>query len=146
MNKVLRRNPPGSYWVISVLLLIWNGMGVTAYLTQAFSNYESLSASYPAEEVAIMQSMPAWATAGFAVAVFTGLLGVIALLARKGIARWLFILSLIGVFVQHSWTFGMSGLVDIVGAERMIMPLIVVVICVFQIWYAGIGIKRGWIR
>ncbi|QLC21198.1 hypothetical protein HFP51_02750 [Parasphingopyxis sp. CP4] len=146
MNKVLRRNPPGSFWVISVLLLVWNGMGVAAYLSQAFSSYESLAASYPAEEVAIMQSMPAWATAGFAVAVFAGFLGVIALLARKGIARWLFILSLIGVIAQHSWTFGMSGLVDIVGPERMIMPLIVVVICIFQIWYAGTGIKRGWIR
>jgi hypothetical protein len=121
-------------------------MGVAAYLSQAFSNYESLAASYPAEEVAIMQSMPAWATAGFAVAVFAGLLGVFALLARKGIARWLFILSLIGVIAQHSWTFGMSGLVDIVGPERMIMPLIVVIICVFQIWYTGTGIKRGWIR
>ena len=146
MNKVLRRNPPGSFWVISVLLLVWNGMGVAAYLAQAFADPETLAASYPPAEVAIMQSTPAWATAAFAVAVFAGLLGVIALLARKGIARWLFILSLIGVIVQHSWTFGMSGLLDIVGAERMIMPLIVVVICVFQIWYAGIGIKRGWIR
>ena len=146
MNTVLRRDPPGSFWVIAVLLLVWNGMGVAAYLSQAFSNYESLAASYPAEEVAIMQSMPAWATAGFAVAVFAGLLGVFALLARKGIARWLFILSLIGVIAQHSWTFGMSGLVDIVGPERMIMPLIVVIICIFQIWYTGTGIKRGWIR
>ena len=146
MNTVLRRDPPGSFWVISVLLLIWNGMGAAAYVTLAYSTDESLAASYPPAELAIMQSTPAWVTAAFAVAVFAGLLGAIALLARKSIARWLFILSLVGVIAQHSWTFGMSGLLDIVGVERMIMPLIVVVICVFQIWYAGTGIKRGWVR
>ncbi|MEO1168277.1 MAG: hypothetical protein AAFW97_06170 [Pseudomonadota bacterium] len=146
MNKVLARKPPGSFWAISILLLIWNVMGVFAYLSQVNTSDEQLAQTYPAAEIAILSSAPGWVTGAFALAVFAGLSGVIALLARKSWSRWLFVISLIAVLVQHFWTFFLSGLLDIVGLERVIMPFVVVILCIFQVWYAGYGTGRGWLR
>ncbi|MGP1353040.1 MAG: hypothetical protein ACTS1Z_06930 [Parasphingopyxis sp.] len=146
MNKVLARKPPGSFWVISILLLIWNVMGVAVYVAQVTTSDEQLAQTYTAEEVVIFSSAPGWVTGAFAIAVFAGLSGVIALLARKSWAKWLFVISLIAVLVQHFWTFFLSGLLDIIGLERVIMPLVVVALCAFQIWYADQGTKRGWLR
>ncbi|WP_299326485.1 hypothetical protein [Parasphingopyxis sp.] len=146
MNKVLARKPPGSFWAISILLLIWNGMGVFAYLAQATADSDQLAQNYPPEEIAIIASMPGWVTGAFAIAVFAGLSGVIALLAKKSWARLMFGISLIAVLAQHFWTFFLSGLLDIVGLDRAIMPIIVVLICIFQIWYANQSTKRGWLR
>lgn len=146
MNNVLNRKPPGSFWAISILLLIWNAMGVFAYLTQVSTSSEQLAETYPAAEIAILSSAPTWVTAAFAIAVFVGLSGVLALLARKSWARLLFIVSLLAVLAQHFWTFALSGLLDIVGPERLIMPIVVVIICIFQIWYARNATNRGWLR
>jgi hypothetical protein len=145
VNKVLNRNPPGSFWVLSILMLIWNGIGCFQYLVLTSATDEQL-ATMSAAELAIFQSTPAWVTGAFAIAVFGALIGTIALLARKSWARILFVISLIAVFVQHIWTFFLSGYLDIMPATVMIFPLLVIVIGVFEIWYAGQATKRGWLR
>lgn len=37
MNHSTRTKPPIWFWIISVIALIWNLMGVMAYLGQAYS-------------------------------------------------------------------------------------------------------------
>ena len=146
MNNVLSRKPPGSFWVISILMLLWNGIGCFQYIVLTTATDEQLAANMSAAEISIFQSTPAWVTGAFAIAVFGGLTAAIALLARKSWARILFGISLIGVFVQHSWTFLLSGYLDIMPATAAIGPSLVVVIGIFEIWYAGNAIKRGWLR
>ena len=146
MNNVLNTRPPGWFWIVSAILLIWNIMGVGAYLMLKMASVDDLAESYSTAQLEIMATTPIWATGAFAIAVFSGLLGAILLLMRKGIARLFFIISLIAVLVQHFWTFLLSGYLDVVGFSAVIMPLLVVVICVFQIWLSGKGIARGWLR
>lgn len=101
---------------------------------------------YSEAELAVAQSTPAWATGAFAIAVFAGLIGALALLARKGWSRLMFIVSLVAVVIQHVWTFFLSGYLDIMPATAAIGPIVVIVVGIFEVWYSGNGIRRGWLR
>jgi hypothetical protein len=53
--------------------------------------------SLPETHRAIIEGRPVWATAGFALGVFGGVLGCVLLLFRKSAALYVFILSLLGI-------------------------------------------------
>ncbi|MFT7034167.1 MAG: hypothetical protein ACJA2S_002677 [Cyclobacteriaceae bacterium] len=129
-------NKPGTaFWIISVIALIWNLMGVFAYLAQAFMTDE-MKALLPETEREMYDNKPAWATAAFAIAVFAGLIGAIGLLMRKGWTAALFILSLIGILAHQVYIFFISGFMNGANASQMIMPLLVTVIGFFLVWYS----------
>ena len=133
--------PPVSFWIISVLALIWNGLGVMAYLTRAFATDEMI-ASLPEEQQAeFLIDYPAWYTAAFALAVFCGALGALGLLLKKKWAKPLFVLSAIAAIVQHAYLF---ATVDMSGMA-ILMPIMVVVVCIFLIYYSNTAIKKGYL-
>ena len=101
MTNYLRK-PSNLFWVISVMALVWNLMGVFNYLTQAFMTNEVL-ASLPKDQQLLYEKVPAWVTAAFAVAVFPGTLGAVFLLLKKKIASTFFILSFVGIVTQMSY-------------------------------------------
>src|SRR3990172_13059980 len=90
-----------SFWAIGAVALIWNVMGVINFFVQM--NADTL-ASYPESHRAIVEGRPAWATGGFAIAVFGGAVGCLLLLLRKSAATYLFIASLLVVIftITHS--------------------------------------------
>ena len=81
--------PKTAFWIIAVIALIWNLMGVMAYLGQAYMTDET-KALLPEAEKALYNNVPIWVTAAFAIAVFGGVLASIALLMRKQIAKLYF--------------------------------------------------------
>jgi hypothetical protein len=91
-------------------------------------------------------TVPSWVTGAFAVAVFAGLVGSTALVARKMWARSMLILSLLAVLVQHFWTFVLSDYLALAGPMAAISPIAVITVAAFEIWMAHKGIKRGWLR
>jgi len=127
--------PEISFWIIGIIALIWNILGVVAYLMQAYMTEEELLA-LPLEEQALYSDIPAWVTAAFALAVFGGLLGCLLLLLRKKLATFVFIISLIGIIVQMIYNVFMSKAAEVYGPGNMIMPLMVIVIGTFLIWYS----------
>ncbi|MBU2929048.1 hypothetical protein [Winogradskyella psychrotolerans] len=137
-----RNKPPISFWIISVLALFWNGAGVMAYIGRAFMT-DDIIAQLPVEQQAeFLVDYPAWYTAAFALAVFCGALGCIALLIRRKWAYTLFFISAIGAIVQHIYLF----LYVEMTTASLIMPILIIVVCVFLIWYAKKSISKGWIR
>jgi hypothetical protein len=129
-----------SFWAIGALALIWNVMGVINFLVQM--NPDMLAA-YRESERAIIAGRPAWATGGFAVAVFGGALGGLLLLLRKTAAYYFFIASLLGVVVTMAHALGAGihfGPGEIVGI--ILMPLAV---AAFLIWYSKRSGNKGWI-
>ncbi len=56
--------PPVWFWVIGVIALLWNLMGVNMYLQQAYQT-DSFKAMYTntPELLEMVNSTPAWATA-----------------------------------------------------------------------------------
>lgn len=144
MTEKSTLKPPMWFWIIGVIALIYNGMGINAYLQQAY-NTESFQAMYSAEQLELIAMTPAWATAAFAIAVFAGFLGCIGLLLRKKWAKSLFLLSLLGILVQMIYNFFISKDLEVYGPEAYIVPLMVIVVGFLLVWLAKKGIAKGWL-
>jgi len=143
MNDVIGASPPGWFRVVAVLALLWNLVGVWTYLSKVGMAPPMMEMT--PEEAALAASMPTWATAAFAVAVFGGLLGSIGLLLGKAWARLLLILSLLGMLGQFGWWLLMSGAMEQMGASSAAMPAVVVLIGILLLWLANTGVKKGWL-
>lgn len=136
--------PTTSFWLISLAALVWNLMGVYAYILQAFVTDES-RLKLPETEQILYTNTPAWVTAAFAIAVFGGTLGSVALLLRKKWARPAFLISLMGIIAQMSNTFFMNSNIEVLKLGAIIMPIMVLIIGVYLIIYSKLAIEKGWI-
>lgn len=126
--------PTAVFWIIGIVALIWNIFGVGAYLAQAFMTDE-VKAALPQADQDMYATMPAWVTAAFAIAVFAGFLGCVALLMRKSWAIALFGMSLIGVLAQQVYNFFIQEYIEISGFS-IIGPIAIVIISFFLLYYA----------
>lgn len=131
--------PPIWFWIVSVIALIWNIMGVNAYLQQAY-NTESYRAMYSEEQLEFVANMPAWVTAAFAIAVFSGTIAAIGLLLRKSWAVKLWYLSLIAVIVQMGYILINSYESD------MIMTIMIIVFALVFVWFSRMSETKNWIN
>lgn len=103
-------------------------------------------AAMPETARAIIEDRPAWATSGFAIAVFGGALGCVLLLLRKSSAYYLFIASLLGVIVTMIHTVGIaSSTIDFRPFEIVMMILMPLVVAAILIWYSKQAENKGWI-
>lgn len=145
MSEKSNTKPPVWFWIVSILALLWNLMGVMSYLEQAYMTDE-IKAQYTAEQLTLMEGIPAWVTAAFALAVWGGLLGCIALLFRKRWAKPLLMLSLIAILIQMAYSFFMTNAAEIYGLiPGIIIPLLVIIIAIALVQFARIAEKRHWI-
>lgn len=138
-------NKPNTlFWVIGVIALIWNAMGVMAYVAQAYMTDEMIAA-LPEAERALYEDIPAWYTAAFAIAVFAGVAACILLLMKKKFAKSVFLISLIGIIIQMFYNFFMSRAAEVYGPGGMVMPIMVIVIGVFLLLYSKKCEAKGWL-
>lgn len=140
-----KNKPDTSFWIISSIALIWNLMGVNQYLQQAY-NTESFRAMYTEEQFALIQAAPSWVIAAFAFAVFGGTAGCIFLLLRKRLARIFFIISLLGIVVQMIYDMFIVKAMEVYGPGAIIMPIMVIAIGFFLLWYSKKSIAKGWLQ
>jgi hypothetical protein len=138
------KKPSKSFWIISSLALLWNLMGVYQYIQQAYMT-DSFKAMYNEEQLNMILDSPSWATAAFAIAVFSGSLGSLALLLRKKIAHTLFIISFIAIVVQNIdalMRFNFSEL----NTMEISMTFMIPICTIFLIWFSKSAINKGWIK
>lgn len=134
MNTI-SKHPTLRYWVIAVLALIWNSLGVLAYLGQAYMSDDTLS-SLPESTQLYYSNLPAWVTAAFAIAVFGGLFGAIGLLWRKKWAYFLFVISLVAVVLKQVYDLFIQDYNEITG-EGLILPVLVLAIAVYLVFFSN---------
>ena len=139
-----QRKPTNLFWLISSLALIWNLIGVFNYLTQAFMTDEIL-ASLPQDQQLMYQEVPAWVTAAFALAVFSGTLGALLMLLKKKIAITFFILSFIGIISQMSYGLLINENTDSYGPMGLLMPFMIISIGGYLIWYSKKVAEYTWL-
>lgn len=99
----------------------------------------------PDNERNLYENTPVWAVIAFALAVFGGTLGCIGLLLRRSWARILFLISLVGIMVQMYYNVFIGKAMDVYGPGAVTMPVLVLLVAVFLIWFANYGIRRGWL-
>lgn len=124
-----------TFWIIASAILLWNLLGDAAYVMQASADLDALAKTDPVAAQAFMQ-MPVWAWGAYAVAVWSGTLGALLLLMRRGSAWAFFALSLTGVIVQFGWSFLGFGMLGAKGPASAIFPLIILAIAIASLAYA----------
>lgn len=145
MSDQANSKPTRWFWIIGVAALIWNLLGVMAYILQVTMTDEAL-AQLPDDQRMLYESVPAWAIAAFATAVFAGAFGCLALLLRRTWAIPLFALSLVGVLLQMFHAFFLSEAAQDYGASDVMMPVLVILIAVWLLWYSRAVNARGWLH
>jgi len=133
-------------WFKSVVIaaLLWNLLGLMAFIGQMVMSAEMLAELSQAEQD-IYTNTPLWATIAFAVAVFAGTLACLFLLLKKSIAYWLCVVSLAGVITQMIHSFFISNSFEVFGPGGLIMPIMVLIIAVALVWLSKKAIKEQWL-
>ncbi len=135
---------PTYFWIVSGVFLLWNLMGVMAFVMQITMSPETL-ATLPEGERALYESTPAWANAAFGLAVFAGTLGSLFLLLRKAWALPALVASLVGIAVQLFHAFALSDALQVLGPGGLVMPILVTVGGVGLLFFARSAQSRRWI-
>lgn len=130
-----QNKPPVSFWIIGILALIWNLIGVFAYLQYAYMTDEDVAA-LPVEQQPLYENIPAWVTGAFALAVFGGALGCILLLLKKKSASFIFLISFISILAQMTYNLFMSQTMEVYGPQGAIVPVLTIIIGAFLVWYS----------
>ncbi len=133
---------PAWFWVVTIIALLWNIMGVFSFFAHVFISDAALKA-LPAEEQAIYASYPMWTQIVFALSTFGGLFGCIALLLKKQIAARLFLISLLAILIQMTHSMFFTDAIEYYGPQSIIMPVLVIVIGIVLLWFSRFCTKKG---
>jgi hypothetical protein len=146
MSDEFNNQPSMAYWIIAGLLLSWNLIGLFFYYQQSILTPEVMAdAGLTSQQIAHISNTPKWAHSGYAIAVNAGVFGALLLLFRKAWAVPLFVLSLVGALVQDLDAMVLRDGIEAWGTSALILPITVLVICVFEIWYANSAKAKGWL-
>lgn len=119
----------------AIALFVWNLVGVAALAFQSTMNLEELARTDP-YQAHLFLTMPNWAWAAYAIAVFASVAGSVALLMRKTVAVRMFALSLAAMIVQFGRTFLATDLIAVKGWAATLFPAFLVAIAIFALWFA----------
>ena len=129
MNKTSKK-----YMIINSLALIWNLIGVYQYLVQVYqSELEKMGLAPELQNYFL--HLPAWVTGSYAMAVFGGSAGCIALLLRSSWSINFLGSSLLGVLLQHYYNFFIQSDV-ILSFDLIWMPVIILTVSISLLWSA----------
>jgi hypothetical protein len=140
------RKPSTWFWVIAALFLIWNIFGCYMYWVEATMSDIQYAEVYGEASAAAREFYPTWAVAAFAVAVWGGLFAAILLLLRRRPSATVFLISVVAAAICFIPVFASTPLREAGGSTFWLMPVIVVVIGVVQVWYARRKIADGTVR
>ena len=140
-----RARTPVHLWIVGVLALLWNAMGVFDYLATEL-RVESYLSQFSADQLEYFDSYPTWAVAFWAFGVWGGLVGSIGLLMRRGWAVGAFSLSLLGVVVSDVYNFGVRNGGEIVGTGGTIFTAVICAIAILLLVYARRQKRNGVLR
>lgn len=117
---------PKWYKPVAITALIWNLMGVAAFIMYMTLSKEAMDAAkWTAEQQELYNSTPSWVNVAFGIGVICGLLGCIGLLMRKKMAFLLLAFSMVGVLAQCTWIYFLSDAVKVMGVGLSPVTIIV---------------------
>ncbi len=135
--------PPVWFWVVSILGLLWNLMGVAAFINDVFfldtATLDELQRDF-------FEGRPSWALAAYGAAVFGGALGCLALLLRRGWALPMLIICLVGIVLQNVHAIALGNAIEVFGPQGLALPAMVFLIALFLAWFAHHARGRGWLQ
>lgn len=135
---------PKWFWVLAVIFLLWNIMGLLSFIGHTFITQEAL-AKLPENERALYEDYPFWTIILFAIATFGGLIGSIGLIIKRRWSKHFFIISFLAIVPQMIHNVFYTKSKEVYGtAQAVTMPILVVCIGAFLIWFSNYAINKNW--
>ncbi len=138
-------NVPIWFWLVASLALIWNLIGVMAFIHAVIMTPETLATMSQAEQ-ALYHKTPPWINIIFAIATIGSLLGCVALLLKKSFATSLFIISFIAILIQMGNAFFLVDSTEGFGPNGIIMPILIIVVAFLLILFSKKATENGWMN
>lgn len=136
---------PMWFWIVALILALWGMMGVVAFYMDLTTTPEQV-AKMSAYDRKLLASRPSWFMWLYGGAVWSGLIGAVALLARSRLCQPLFVLSLVLVVIMFGYIFAATDLIAVKGFTRAAgFPILIAAIAAFQIWLAALARGRRWL-
>lgn len=129
---------PVSYWVITLLGLLWNAFGGYLYLLSKLDPQTALKDAGPAMADYAMH-MPLWAHIGWSLGIWGSVLGSVLMLMRSRHAVSAFLVSLLGAVASFAGQ-AMAGVLSI-GLSVTILAIIA-----FLWWFTRTEAAKGTLR
>ena len=149
-NAVVERTPP-HLWIVGGLATLWNCIGPTDYVMTRMHNDSWITGMMPGVDpqsiYAYVESFPVWASFGWGVGVWGGLIGSIMLLMRHRWAVPVLGLSLLGAVLgigyqlvnPPSWPGADAG-------ANAVMPYVIIAVALGLFLYARAMRIKGVLR
>jgi hypothetical protein len=141
MPEATERNPPVSFWVISIALLLWGLGGASIYVAYFVETPEEFAQT--AETAAnreayaeYIENIPYWAIASGIIAALTRLVGAVGLLLRRAWALPLYVLSLVFFLAALYRAFVLASVADVMSGPHIAVELAFLTLSIFAIWFA----------
>ena len=142
---VTETRPPKWFSVAAWLAVLWMLSGAAAFVMDLMTDEAALAQMSPAQRE-LYEARPAWILAMYAVAVFSGLAGAVALALRKAWAVPALTLSLVTVVIQFGYVLvGMRVMEAVSAAEALTVPIVVFIAGTLVLWLAVKAKGSGWI-
>lgn len=146
MSGAAASRVPVWFWIVAVVAVLWQAIGCYFYLVQVRMGPAELAA-LPEAQANAFAAMASWQWAVFAIAVWSGLAGAVALLLRRRIAASLLLVSLIAAAIQYGFVFVATPILETMPAgEALALPLTVIVVGALLVWFASHARRRGWLN
>jgi hypothetical protein len=149
MQQAVSARAPAHLWITGIVALLWNAFGCYDYLMSRMHNADYLKSMMPdvdpAVAFAFVDSMPLYASIGWGLGVWGGLLGAILLLMRSRYAVHAFALSLLGMILSFGYQLFVAKNVP-AGMDSPVVPAIIFVVGLFLLWYAARMNSAGALR
>lgn len=138
MNTI-RKPAPWHLWVVGILTLLWNSVGVMSYLMTRLDKLDTLGMT--AEQIAYFDTFPVWANAVWALGVWGAFGASVLLLLRH---RWAVAAALISVVGLVGTTL-FSYAVATVPADlaNPALDAVIWATTLFTLWYAAKMRRQG---
>lgn len=140
MTTVLERSPaPVHLWLVGVVTLLFNMMGIVSYLTTRFGMLEQMGLT--PEQIAFMESYPTWVSGLWALGVWGAFAGSVLLLARSKWAVWAMAVAMIGLI---GTTLGNYVMLDLPAAmQAPALDIAIWAVTLFGLFYCRRMAKAG---
>ena len=143
-----RQKPPLSFWVVSILGLIWNAFGGFDYWMTRTRNVDYLAqAGDPQVVLAWIDSFPLWAQICWGLGVWGSIAGSVLLLLRSRHAVSAFLVSLVAALLSFSYQLLISDVpasLDTTGGK--VIPIVILAIVAFLWQFSKREVAKGLLR
>jgi hypothetical protein len=119
-----QQKTPISYWIISIIGLLWNSVGAFDYVMTKTRNAEYLKQFTP-EQIVYFESFPLWGNICWGLGVWGAVAGSLLLLLRSRHAVLAFMIALVGLAgsTANQFMVGEKSVIDIIGPVAIYMTI-----------------------